>query len=124
MSFWTVVLILFVLLAIALWIGYSRMALAARIRGALAREVPAPARAENLAEMYFRQSPQKLEWNWAALVLGPFWYFIQGLWVHGSILLGLAFVTGGVFAPLAWLYSGLKANEDLLEFSIARRSVY
>jgi hypothetical protein len=122
-NFWTVTAIVLIVVAIALWIGYSRAAPARRIRGALAREVPLPARADP-ADLYFRPFPPKLGWNWAAAVLGPLWYFLQGLWVHGAILLGLAFATGGLLIPLVWLYAALKAEEDLLEFVIARKSVY
>ncbi len=123
MNFWTVTAVVLIVVAISLWIGYSRAAPARRIRGALAREVPLPARADP-ADLYFRPFPPKLGWNWAAAVLGPLWYFLQGLWVHGAILLGLAFATGGLLIPLVWLYAALKAEEDLLEFVIARKSVY
>lgn len=123
MNFWTVTAVVLILVAISLWIGYSRAAPARRIRDALAREVPLPARADP-ADLYFRPFPPKLGWNWPAAVLGPLWYFLQGLWVHGAILLGLAFATGGLLIPLVWLYAALKAEEDLLEFVIARKSVY
>ena len=73
-----------------------------------------PARADP-ADLYYRPFPQRLSWNWAALVLGPVWYLAQSLWVHGLILLGLAFV---------WVYAGLKADEDMLEFRIAQHSLY
>jgi hypothetical protein len=68
--------------------------------------------------------PPRLSLNWLALILGPLWYFAVGLWVHGSIMLAIAFMSGGLLAPLVWLYAGLKANEDLLEARLARRSVY
>lgn len=87
---------------------------------------PAP---QNLAAMYYRPYPARLQVNWPALVLGPFWYLLAGLWVsalwvHFSIMATLIFVTGGVLAPVVWLYCGLKANEDLHEFRIARYNVY
>ena len=110
-------------LAVILWIAYSRSRPAGAIRRALAREVSLPARGDP-ADLYERPSPPRLSWNWAALVLGPFWYLFQGLWVHGVMLASLAFLSGGMLAPLVWLYAGLKGNEDLLEFRIARRSVY
>jgi hypothetical protein len=83
----------------------------------------------NLAEMYYRPYPARLQINWPALVLGPFWYLLAGLWVsalwvHFSIMATLVFVTGGVLAPVVWLYCGLKANEDLHEFRTARYNVY
>ena len=74
--------------------------------------------------LYHRPMPPRLGVNWPALVLGPLWYFGTGLWVHGSIMLSIAFLSGGLLAPLVWLYAGLKANEDLLEARLARRSVY
>jgi len=77
-----------------------------------------------LATLYHRPMPRRLSINWAALVLGPVWYFGAGLWVHGSILLTIAFLSGGLLAPLVWLYAGFKANEDLLDARLMRRSVY
>jgi len=77
-----------------------------------------------LATLYHRPMPPRLSINWPALVLGPLWYFGAGLWVHGSILLTIAFLSGGLLAPLVWLYAGFKANEDLLDARIMRRSVY
>jgi len=44
--------------------------------------------------------------------------------VHGLILLGLALVSGGLLIPLVWVYAGLKADEDVLEFRIAQHSLY
>ncbi len=82
-----------------------------------------PAR-ESPAELYYRPYPRRLQLNWLALILGPIWYLLVGLWVHASIMLTLIFVTGGMLAPIVWLYCGLKADEDLLEFRIARHNVY
>lgn len=123
MTFRIVTAALLVALAVTLWIAYSRARVAVAIRRALTREVSIPARGDP-ADLYERPFPPRLSWNWAALVLGPFWYFFQGLWVHGIVLASLAFLSGGVLAPLVWLYAGLKGNEDLLEFRIARRSYY
>jgi len=83
-----------------------------------------PPAAKNLGELYYRPYPRRLELNWPALILGPIWYLLAGLWVHFSIMATLVFVTGGMLAPIVWLYCGLKANEDLLEFRIARYNVY
>ena len=77
-----------------------------------------------LATLYHRPMPRRLSINWAALVLGPVWYFGAGLWVHGSILLTIAFLSGGLLAPFVWLYAGFKANEDLLDARIMGRNVY
>lgn len=77
-----------------------------------------------LATLYHQPLPPRLKWNWWALFFGPFWYFGTGLWIHGVILLTITFLSGGLLLPFVWLYAGLKANEDLLEFRIARRSYY
>lgn len=74
--------------------------------------------------LYHRPMPPRLQVNVPALVLGPFWYFLAGLWVHGSILLTIVFLSGGILAPFAWLYAGFKANEDLLEKRIMRRHYF
>ena len=71
--------------------------------------------------LYHRPMPPRLQVNWLALVLGPFWYFLVGLWVHGSILLTLAFLSGGILVPFVWIYAALKANEDLLDARVMRK---
>lgn len=76
------------------------------------------------ADLYYRPYPRRLQLNVPALVLGPFWYLLFGLWVHASIMLGMIFLSAGLLAPLIWLYCGLKANEDLHEFRVARFNVY
>ena len=82
-------------------------------------------RAEDpLRTLYHRPLPPRLRVNWLALVLGPLWYFLVGLWVQGVILLTIVFLSGGLLLPLVWLYSGLKADEDLLDARRWRRSVY
>jgi len=77
-----------------------------------------------LTTLYHRPMPPRLGVNWPALVLGPIWYLVTGLWVHGFILLSIAFLSGGLLAPFVWLYAGLKADEDLLEARLMRRSFY
>jgi len=72
--------------------------------------------------LYHLPMPPRLQVNWLALVLGPFWYFLVGLWVHGSILLTLAFLSGGILIPFVWLYAALKANEDLLDARVMRKN--
>lgn len=74
--------------------------------------------------LYHEALPPRLEWNWFALVFGPFWYLWKGLWVHAGILLSIVFLSGGVLIPFVWLYAGLKANEDLLDARIMWRSYY
>jgi hypothetical protein len=72
--------------------------------------------------LYHRPMPPRLSWNWAAFVLGPVWYAARGLWVHATIMAGLYLLSGLVLLPFVHLYSGLKANEDALEFRIAARN--
>ena len=87
--------------------------------------VPMPRQAaETSSDLYYRPYPGRLQINWLALILGPIWYLLVGLWVHASILISLLFLSGGALFPIVWLYCGLKANEDLLEFRIARENVY
>ena len=74
--------------------------------------------------LYHRPMPARLRINWLALVLGPIWYFFAGLWVHGVILLSIVFLSGGILLPFVWLYAALKADEDLLDARLMRRSVY
>lgn len=123
MTFRLVAAALLVALAVILWIAYSRARVAVAIRRALAREVPVPVRGDP-PDLYDRPFPPRLSWNWAALILGPIWYVVHGLWVHAIVLASLTFLSGGLLAPLVWLYAGLKGSEDLLEFRIAHRSVY
>jgi hypothetical protein len=68
--------------------------------------------------------PPRLRINGLALVLGPIWYFLVGLWVHGVILLSIIFLSGGLLLPFVWLYAALKADEDLLDARLMKRSVY
>jgi hypothetical protein len=83
---------------------------------ALSREAP--------ADLYYRPYPPRLSLNWLALILGPVYYVLVGLWVHAAIMAILVGVSGGLLAPFVWLYCGLKANEDVLEFRVASKSVY
>jgi len=124
-TFWIVVLAVLAGLVLSLWLGYSQARPARAFRAALAREVPiAPVRVEDPADLYYRPFPDRLQVHWPALLLGPFWYLLVGLWVHAGILLALVFVSGGLLAPVVWAYAGLKAEEDLVEARIARRNVY
>jgi hypothetical protein len=99
-----------------------------RLGGALGRFFNLPIgwqrREDPLRTFYHRVMPPRLRINWLALVLGPLWYFLVGMWVHGLILLAIIFLSGGLLAPLVWLYAGLKADEDLLDHRLMRRSVY
>lgn len=77
-----------------------------------------------LNTLYHRALPPRLQWNWWALIFGPFWYLAKGLWVLGSILLGIVILSAGLLIPFVWLYAGLKANEDLLDARIMGKSYY
>ncbi len=103
-------------------------ALGQRFTGAIGRLLNRPIgwepKQDLLRTLYHRPLPPRLRINWLALVLGPFWYFLVGLWVHALILLTLVFLSGGLLLPFAWLYAGLKADEDLLDARLWRRSVY
>jgi len=70
--FWIISGVLLVFLLVVLWLGYSRAALARRVRAALAREVGLPARADP-ADLYYRPFPRRLSWNWAASVRSGTW---------------------------------------------------
>jgi len=87
-------------------------------------EVGAQRAEDPVATLYHRPLPPRLRVNWWALVLGPFWYLAEGMWVHASILLTIAFLSGGILIPFVWLYAGLKADEDLLDTRIMRKSYY
>jgi hypothetical protein len=85
--------------------------------------VTVPSR-EAPGDFYYRPYPRRLSLNWIALILGPVYYLLVGLWTHVAIMLVLIGLSGGLLAPLVWVYCGLKANEDFLEFRVASRSVY
>jgi hypothetical protein len=74
--------------------------------------------------LYYRPYPRRLSLNLLALVLGPVYYLLVGLWTHTAILVSLVLLSGGLLAPFVWIYCGVKANEDVLEFRVANRSVY
>lgn len=90
-----------------------------------ALEVPMPfPRVDLLADVTDRNPPPRLSWNWAAALLGPFWYLGMGLWAHFSALIAIVLLSGGLLAPLVWVYCALKANEDLWEARKGRWSAY
>lgn len=93
-------------------------------RWVLDRPVGRAPKEDPIPTLYHRPLPPRLSWNWWAFILGPFWYLFLGLWVHASILFSLVLLSGGVLIPFVWLYCGLKANEDLLDHLIAKRSYY
>lgn len=68
--------------------------------------------------------PPRLSLNVLALILGPFWYLLPGLWVHFIVLISVVILSLGLLAPFVWIYAGLKANEDYAEARRVRWSVY
>lgn len=104
--------------------GGPGQAISRAIGGVLNRPVGWTRKDDPVRTLYHRPMPARLRVNWAALVLGPIWYFLVGLWVHGAILLTIIFLSGGLLLPLVWLYAALKADEDLLDHRLMRRSVY
>jgi hypothetical protein len=111
---------------IVLWylVRNSKLGPFAAVRAMLDADVAMPITPPAPGALYEKPYPRRLSWNIAALILGPIWYLAVGLWAHASIMLSLVGLSGGVLAPVVWLYCGLKANEDLLEFRVARDSVY
>ncbi|MDR7417653.1 MAG: hypothetical protein QN178_01940 [Armatimonadota bacterium] len=85
--------------------------------------IPLPSKDASGA-LYYRPYPRRLSLNLLALVLGPVYYLLVGLWTHAAIMTSLVILSGGLLAPVVWIYCGVKANEDLLEFRVANRSVY
>ncbi|MDR5676148.1 MAG: DUF2628 domain-containing protein, partial [Armatimonadota bacterium] len=47
----------------------------------LSGEAPVP-RPSLVADVGDHNPPPRLSWNWAAALLGPFWYLWRGLWAH------------------------------------------
>jgi hypothetical protein len=89
----------------------------------LSTEAPGP-RADLVADVGDHNPPPRLSWNWAAALLGPFWYLWRGLWAHFCALTAVVLLSGGLLAPFVWLYCAVKANEDLWELRKARWSAY
>lgn len=89
----------------------------------LSAEAPMP-RPDLAPDVTDHNPPPRLSWNWAAALLGPFWYLWQGLWAHFCALAAVVLLSGGLLLPFVWLYCALKANEDLWELRKARWSAY
>jgi len=69
-------------------------------------------------------TPAKLGWDWWAFFLGPIWFFAEGLWVQGLILVMLIGFSAGVLLPFAMVYAALKSRETLEDRRIAKHSFY
>jgi hypothetical protein len=89
----------------------------------LAAEVPIP-KPDLAADVADHNPPPRLSWNWAAALLGPFWYLWRGLWAHFCVLVATVLLSGGLLLPFVWLYCAVKANEDAWEYRKARWSAY
>lgn len=109
-----------------LWTGAAEVfrSIGRGVRWVLNLEIGFERKDDPLTTLYHRPLPPRLSINWWALLFGPFWYLGKGLWVYAAILLTIVFLSGGVLFPFVWLYAGLKADEDLLDAQLARRSVY
>jgi uncharacterized protein DUF2628 len=55
----------------------------------------------------------KLTWNWAALLFGPEWYLVKGMFVKAILQVIVVVFTAGIGAPFVWIYAGLAGNFDL-----------
>ena len=93
-------------------------------RSDLAQSTPAPAvsAAPPIADTAYYAEVYKMidahgsgflaTWNWAAFLFSGSWYFLKGLWAKGALMFLLLILTGGVAAPLIWLYAGIAGNYD------------
>jgi len=70
------------------------------------------------------RSTPKTGWSWAALLIGPFWYIMQGLWGKGVFLLALSIITLGLGVPFIWIYCAAKAKSDLYERKLSKKSKF
>ena len=63
-------------------------------------------------------------WSWNALLLGPFWYLLNGLTKKGLFLLAIALFSIGLAAPFIWIYCAVRAKTDLYERRLSDKSRY
>lgn len=61
-------------------------------------------------------------WSWLALLIGPFWYLLNGLWKKGLFLLAIVIISVGLAAPFILIYCAVKAKTDLYEKKIIDQS--
>lgn len=54
---------------------------------------------------------KKRGWNFAALLLGPFWYIHRGMREKGVRLLIIVIATVGLGIIPVWIYCGYNANK-------------
>lgn len=52
-------------------------------------------------------------WNWAAFLLGGFWYLFRGMWVKALLYFAAAIFSGGFLAIPLWIYGGMRGTYDL-----------
>jgi hypothetical protein len=55
----------------------------------------------------------KVVWNWAAFLLGAFWYLYRGMWVKAILYVAIALLSGGFLALPIWIYGGVMGTYDL-----------
>jgi hypothetical protein len=61
-------------------------------------------------------------WSWTALILGPFWYLMNGLTKKGIFLLIVAVISIGLAAPFIWIYCAVRAKADFYESKLSAKS--
>ena len=71
-----------------------------------------------------RQVSASSGWSWSALLLGPFWYFSNGLVKKGLFLLAIALFSVGLAAPFIWVYCAVRAKSDLYEKRLIEKTRY
>jgi len=59
---------------------------------------------------------------WTAFILGPFWYWINGM--HGKFifLLLVCFFSLLLACPFIWVYCGFRAKRDFQNFRLRKNS--
>ena len=57
-----------------------------------------------------------------AFVLGPFWYFANGMQKKGVWLFILCAVTFGLACPFVWIYCGFRAKNDYIDYMLKSKS--
>ena len=61
-------------------------------------------------------------WDWAAFLLGPFWYLSKGMTKKGIWLLVLCVITVFTATPFILIYCGAKGKGDLYSSRLREKS--
>jgi len=51
--------------------------------------------------------------NIYAFLFSAFWYLHHKMWGKALVLFAVSLLTGGIAAPLIWIYGGMAGNYDL-----------